>query len=246
MSAFVALCLAPASSERVPFASGTALVVVRTASAVVAAVDSKETWREFRDGQWSAEEREICKAAAVGPYYAMVAGLDRGIGFDALEETAGAWRAGDRLDTLAANTATVLARSFGSLLDSLRSADPAEFERRYARSAVLQLALLGIEGRTPEVIVLQILGDLSLHVTRCPGDCPVSRSAFFLGTHDKIDESARRYSALISRLGAGNIASLIELEHRDRPDVVGGPVSVIRMTAAGAQFVQSGACQSSQ
>jgi hypothetical protein len=244
--ALIVLSLANASSERIPSGSGTALVVVRTASAVLAAVDSKETWREYRDGHWSDEVRQICKAAAVGPYYAMVAGLDRGIGFDALEETAAAWHPGDRLDTLAANTASVLARSFGALLDSLRSADPAEFERRYAKNAALQLVLFGMEGRTTEVIILQLLGDRSLHVTRCPGDCPVPRSAFFLGTHDKIDESARHNSALVSRLDARNIASLIELEQQDRPDVVGGPVSVIRLTAAGAQLVQPGACSLSR
>ena len=178
----------------------------------------------------------------------MVAGFDRGLGlngmgFDALRETNAAWRPGDTFDTFVTNTAAALSRSLGNLLDSLQAADPAEFERRYAHATALQLALFGMEKRTPEVVILQFLGDRSLRKTRCPGDCPAPISAFFLGTHDKIDEMARRNSSLIAHLDGKNIAALIDLEHEDRPDVVGGPVSVVRMTAAGAELVQNGACR---
>ena len=173
----------------------------------------------------------------------MVAGLDRGTGFDALAETAAAWRPGDNIETLASNAVGALSQSLGRLFDSLQSADPVEFGRRYARETALQIALFGVEKRTPEVIVLQFLGDRSRRVMHCPGDCPAQRSTFFLGTHDKIDETTRRNSSLIAHLDARNIAALIDLEREDRPDVVGGPVSVVRVTAAGAELVQAGACQ---
>jgi len=234
----------------VEYGSGTALVIVRSAKSVLAAVDSKETYRKFQEGVWSAEEKQICKAAPVGPYYSLVAGLDRGSdGFDALREISKAWQPGDSLVELAARVTSSLPVRLSSLLETLRAADPAEFDQRYRNTVALQIALLGVEGHNSKVIILEFLTNqssgnpaLSVRTTECPGNCGRSPSAFFLGVHEKIDQSVQSDSRLVAGLRESNIASLVELERQNRPDLVGGPVAVIRMDSNGSALLQSGAC----
>jgi hypothetical protein len=211
----------------------------------------RETYRQYRDGQWSAEVRQICKASPVGPFYAMIAGLDRdNNGFKPLDEIQKAWqRPGESLDELASPAGDALRRRLMSLLETIRAIDPGEFDRRYRGELALQVALLGMEGRTPKVVVLEFATSsssdaptLSLRVTRCPGDCPHAVSAYFLGTHEKIDESARRDPRFVAGLDERNIAALIDLERQDRPDLVGGLVAVIRISVSGTMLLQSGTC----
>ncbi len=231
--------------------SGTAAVVMRSPHLLMAAIDSKETYRLYRDGGVSIEEGEICKADRIGPYFAMVAGLDRGSnGYDALREVSQTWRPTDNLDALAARAGASLSPLLSGLLSQIRDADAKDFTARYGGQPALELSLFGVENRVPRVVILEFsVKDtasssltLSLHTTRCPGDCAQASTAYFLGTHQEIDRAVRSNPALISPPKEKNIEALIDLEKSERPELVGGPVAVIGMDQSGAILLHQGAC----
>ena len=233
------------------FGYGTAVVVLRSSEVVLAAVDSKEIYREYRDGKAIVDERTTCKLTAAGPYYAIVAGLSHGTnGFDALKEAAQSYSAGEGLGEMAIRAESSVPRLLVPLLRDIRDMDPADFALRYRGQTVLQLTLIGREKGSPRVIVLEFVEKesdadsliLSTRSRSCPGDCPNPTSAYFLGTHDKIDEAVTRDNTLIRRPDESRVEKLIHFEYIDRPDLVGGPLSMVKVGKSGGTVLRRGAC----
>jgi hypothetical protein len=233
------------------FGYGTAVVVLRSSEVLLAAVDSKEIYRDYRDGKAFVDERTTCKLTAAGPYYAIVAGLSHGTnGFDALKEAAQSYRAGDGLDEVATRTVSSVPRLLAPLLKALRERDRADFAQRYRGQTVLQLTLMGRDRGSPRVIVLEFVErdaatdspELSTRSISCPGDCPNPTAAYFLGTHDRIDEAVTRDNSLIRRPSESQVEKLINFEYTDRPDLVGGPLSMVRIGKSGGTVLRPGAC----
>jgi len=233
------------------YGHGTAAVLMRSPRLVVAGIDSKETYLQYAGGTIRTEDREVCKAARLGNYYALVAGLDRGSGgYDALDVARAAVQPGDSIGELAARVAASIALRLTSLLSQIRTANPSGFSQRFGGQTVLQLSLLGVEERVPKVVILEFTESegasfavsLSLRETRCPGDCANPSTAYFLGVHDDIDDAVRRNPRLSSPPSDKTVGALIDLEKVGRPDIVGGPVAVIRMDQSGVAVVNPGVC----
>jgi hypothetical protein len=231
--------------------SGTAVVVLRSAKVLFTAVDSKETYRQYQGGSSATEERTVCKVARVGPYYAIVAGIAHASnGFDTLRVAQSLYRPGDGLDALASRIRESLPGQLTPLLDSLRNADPSGFAGQYEGQAAVQLALVGREGGQPRVVSVEFVianrgggfPALSTRVMSCPGDCPSPTSAYFFGTHGKIDEFLRQHPGFTVHPDESRAEALLNLEYADRPDLVGGPVSTIRIDGSGDAMVRGGAC----
>jgi hypothetical protein len=232
------------------YGGGTTAVLMRSPRLLFAGIDSRETYLQYHEGKVQAEDREVCKAARLGPYYALVAGLDRGSnGYDALREVGAVWHPGESLDELAAGVEGSVAPPLISLLSQIRTTNPSGFIQRFTGQVVLQLSLLGVQNRVPEIIILEFtesentssLG-LSLRTTRCPGDCSRSSTAYFLGAHDEIDDAVLHNPKLIAPPSGKNVGALIDLEKLRRPDIVGGPVAIIGMDQSGVVLVNPGAC----
>jgi hypothetical protein len=233
------------------FGYGTAVVVLRSSELLLAAVDSKEIYRDYRDGNATADERTSCKLTAAGPYFAIVAGLAHGTnGFDALKEAAQSYKAGDSLGQMAIRAESSEPRLLVPLLRAIRDSAPVDFAQRYRGQTVLQLTLMGRDNGSPRVVVLEFVENepapgslfLSTRSRSCPGDCPHPTAAYFLGTHDKIDEAVTRDITLIRRPDEGRVEKLIQFEYTDRPDLVGGPLSMVKVGKSGGTILRPGAC----
>jgi hypothetical protein len=249
--------LSPTPALSQGYGYGTAVVVLRSSEVLLAAVDSKEIYRDYRDGEAVVDERTACKLTSAGPYYAIVAGLSHGTnGFDALKEAAQSYTAGDGLGEMAARAERSVPRLLVPLLKAIQDSDPADFARRYRGRTVLQLSLMGLDRGTgrdngsPRVVVLEFIEKeaapgypgLSTRTASCPGDCPDPTAAYFLGTHDKIDEAVARDGALIRPPTESRVEKLIGFEYLDRPDLVGGPLSILRIGKSGGTILRPGVC----
>jgi hypothetical protein len=109
---------------------------------------------------------------------------------------------------------------------------------------------MGAEARKPKVIVI-LFGaaegtdggvNITSRVMTCPGNCGAPNAAYFLGVHETIDKAIQSDPSKIRYADETHLRALIDLEYASRPDVVGGPVSLIRTSAAGPVFVDPGAC----
>jgi hypothetical protein len=238
--------------------TGTAVVALRSPGLLMAAVDSEETTVVYRNGA-AAGHRNMCKVTRAGPFFAIVAGLAHGWDgrsdgddaspFDALREAENAWRPGDTLDSLVARIGESFPRRLIPLLEAYYRADPAEYARHYRGQSVLQFLLLGTERGAPQARIVEFLelgtSDAPMLVVRdggCPQDCAAPHNAWFLGTHDRIDAFVRSHNSAIRENDERNLDRLIALEYEDRPDIVGGPVSIVKVDRAGGTLVRGGAC----
>lgn len=220
----------------------------------MAAVDSEESTVVYREGERERSRRNICKVAKVGPFFAVVAGVAHGSGvvsepFDALRETQRVWRSGDSLDTLAARLGDAIPGRLLPLLEAVRRAEPDEFVRNYQGQAALQLLLLGTEQGSPQVRIVEFIAAgradsvaLSVRRSGCPGDCVQPHNAWFLGTHDRIDQFVRTHAGAIGRTDERTLDRLIALEYEDKPEIVGGPVSIVRADRTGTLLLRNGVC----
>jgi len=230
--------------------SGTAVVVLRSPDVLLAAVDSNENYLLYRDGVPTLDRRTVCKVAQAGPYYAIVAGIANGTnGFDALRETEKAWRSGATLDAVAAGISAAIPPQLTPLMQSLYEADHAAFVRQYRGKTALQLLLLGAENGIPQMRIVEFTEAgaagsvlLSAKTSACRGDCAPGRTAWFLGTHDRIDQFVRGHAAAIRHPDERSLDKLIALEYQDRPDLVGGPISMLKVTRTGGTMIRDGAC----
>jgi hypothetical protein len=228
--------------------AGTTVVVIRSPKILLAAVDSRETWVEYRGGIVSSEQRSICKARKIGPFYALVAGTARGTnGFNALDEVAKAYNAGLGINELAGRVRDSMPAVLGRLLDSVRESNPEEYTRRYAGQTALQIVIAGVEAGVTRSAVVEFFEDstgsaMSARMRMCPGECSGLVSTVFLGIHGEIDALVARDNAMLLRPAAGLAESLIAVESAAHPDVVGGPVSIVKFDKSGGQMVQGGAC----
>ena len=230
---------------------GTAVVVLRSPKELYAAVDSKEIDEEYRDGRLSVGERLACKIRKVGPYYSIVAGLMRGTnGFDALREAADAYKPGDNLDTLSQSLERSVPPSLGPMLTVLLAQDPEGFRKNYGQYAALHLTLIGREQNTPKVVVVEFQAvpdadrnvSLATRTMSCPGDCPAPNAGYFLGAHEAVEATVQRNPAFLLRPSEREVEQLIGLEYASRPDIVGGPITMLKISPAGSSVLRSGAC----
>jgi hypothetical protein len=233
------------------FEHGTAVVVLRSPKAIYAAVDSKEIDQTWRDGKLSLDEKVVCKVRKVGPYYSIVAGIMRGTnGFDALQEATNAYIPGDDLEKLGSALSQSVPVSLAPLLETMLETDPAMFAKNYAAQAALHLTLIGNEQNAPKVVVVEFQAvkeatgpmTVATRIRSCPGDCPAPSTGYFLGAHEAVEQSVRRDPAILSKPSEGGIEKLIDLEYADRPDIVGGPMSMLKVSPSGSSVLRNGAC----
>jgi len=251
-AAFVLLLLsfgtaAPAQVEGI--GHGTAVVVLRSPKAIFAAVDSKLTIETSRDGVRTFESGTHCKVRRVGPYYSIIAGIAGTTnGFDAQDEVARSFRAGDDLAALANAVLQSLPKSLAPKLQELRASDPAFLSSSFG-DAALNLTLLGRDRGVPRVFVDQfsvIADGMTIRVTgramSCPGDCPAANAGYFLGEHEATESAVRLNPSILLHPDEQQVEKLIHLEYASRPDVVGGPLSVIKVTPSADTVLLAGAC----
>jgi hypothetical protein len=229
--------------------SGTAVVVIRSPKSIYAAVDSKLTYREYRDGELSVTNTLLCKMKPVGPYYSIVAGAVRGTnGYNAQEEIARAYAPGRGIDEMLSALQALVPEKLVPMFQTMRDIDPDTFDSNLA-GAELEVALIGMDHNTPKVGIVEFHATdengqvgLTAKMSTCPGNCPRPTVGYFLGTHEAIEASIRTDNSVLSHPSEEKLEQLIRLEFASHPDIVGGPVAMIRISAAGSSVLREGAC----
>jgi len=250
------LCCLPMAGQG--YSHGTAGVVIASAEKIVAAIDSKEVNREYlSDGTSVSDDRISCKVRHTGPYYTMVAGISRATdGFDALRMAGALYREGDSLDTYASRLAVALPDRLATILTAVRLADGAAFDRSFRGQDVLQLTLLGAErdafGSHPRAVVIAFRAwwDEQSHRVGvegqragCPGDCGNRNAIYLIGMHEEAQHFVDAYPDVARDVTADRALQLIRIEYASHPETVGGPATVVRVTSAGAELEETGACE---
>lgn len=233
------------------FAHGTAVVVLRSPKALYAAVDSKEIDENYRNGQLSVAEKLACKIRKVGPYYSIVAGIMRGTnGFDALQEAADAYKPGDDLEAVGESLRQSVPKTLAPMLTALLEQDPDGFQKNYGRYGALHLTLIGNEQKAPKVVVVEFRAltsaegkvSVATRTMSCPGDCVAPNAGYFLGAHEAVEASVHDNPSVLIKPSELEVQRLIDLEYASRPDIVGGPVTMVKVSPSGSVVLHNGAC----
>jgi hypothetical protein len=254
LSLFAAVfALAGPAARGEGFGHGTALVVMRSRDAIFAAADSKEIYTEYREGKPTTESKLTCKVVRAGPWLIMMAGIIHGSPqFDALREAVNAWSPGDGIDAFATRLSASLIPLLGSVVASLGGNGLASAGLSGEGSPTLQVAVAGLShdgsAVTPVVRILEFLasdnaaGSMRMRTSRCPGNCATLHSAYFLGVHDAIDRLLAWSPETINHPNPEQLRKLIGLEYDSRPDIVGGPLTMLKIDRSGATIMRNGVC----
>lgn len=218
---------------------------------VVAAADSREIVSSFlANGETVTESREVCKLRRVGSAVALAAGFIRANDFYALDAIRELARKGQSLDELTAIVMEALPPKLGPALEAARKAGDEALRQTLEERDALEVAIIGMRDGAPgvSVIAFKAHADVDGHISitsrreRCPGDCTAGTVAFFLGPHEAIEKAIGEDASLAAIPTLTAVAYLNNLEYASRPDVVGGPQTLLRADSLGVRIVQSGAC----
>ncbi|HEY4086566.1 MAG TPA: hypothetical protein VGM43_11545 [Bryobacteraceae bacterium] len=224
-----------------PVLHGTAAAILASRDEIVAPIDSKEVSREFlSDGTRIHGERIACKARPAGPFYVLIAGVTRVTdGFNALQLASGIYREGDTLTEFAARLESEISPRLEAALGALP--DPG---RSFNGQEVLQIGLLGAEAGKPRAVVVTFEagrpegGEIAIKARLSAG----SKAVHLLGMHEESDRFLSTHPEATADVSAPRALQLIGLEYASQPDLVGGPATVLRVTADGVQMEEPGAC----
>jgi hypothetical protein len=246
------LALGVASLFGQGYGHGTSVAVLTSADSIVAAVDSKEVNRQYlSDGTQVVDDRIACKVRRTGQFYVFIAGISRATdGFDALQAAGNLYRDSDTLDEFTARLMDGLPAHLSAILNVIRSADQAAFDRDFSGQDVLQMSLLGTDQGRPRAVIVTFRAVISEsgrvaiepHRTSCMSDCKNPNSIYLLGMHDEADVFVHAHQEIAGDTTTGRALQLIHMEYASHPEAVGGPETVVRVTGAGAVMEQSGAC----
>jgi hypothetical protein len=132
----------------------------------------------------------------------------------------------------------------------MHDVDPPMFTKTYGGSAALQLILIGTDQHAPKVVVAEFQAvessssaiRLDTRTMSCPGTCSTPTVGFFLGAHEAIEQALKHESRILSRPDEHGVEKLIGLEYDSRPDIVGGPLSMLKIDRSGPTMLRSGTC----
>jgi hypothetical protein len=233
------------------FGHGTTAVVIRSPKAILAGVDSKETYSEYRNGQLSVTSNLVCKLTQVGPYYALIAGIARGTnGFDALDEIRHAYQPGDSLAIFTSRLRASIPPRLEPMLTVIRDLDPRQFDRIYLQQTALTITAFGIEAGLPSVAIVDFRANgapqgpvtLASESMSCPGTCSSPTMAYLSGVHERLDNFLVSNPEILNRPTEDHIREMLEMESQSHPDIVGGPPVLIKIDKYRASVISSGVC----
>ena len=124
---------------------------------------------------------------------------------------------------------------------------PGFYEKMFRGKELLQVVMAGMENGTPTIIVMAFessispSGELKINVKSrpCPGiACPSSSVYIFMGEHDDIDRYLLTDPGILKDNPVDVIQKLIEIEVTSKPETVGPPINILRITKGGSEWIQ--------
>ena len=245
----------PALAELYPsntVAHGTAQITMVEPGRVVAASDSKEiSYTYLSDGTTNVVEYESCKIRRSGGVVLLGAGFVRANEFNALDEIRNASRAGEQVSDVADRVRREVPGPLGRSLEAARKVGDSYLKRALAESNALEITVIGTQHGQPAAALLEfrarMIGRDHINIEtsehRCPGDCPGGRAIYRTGLHEAIDK-ALASGEWTESATPERASELLSLEYASRPDVAGGPKSLVEVRSLNIRFIEAGACAS--
>jgi hypothetical protein len=246
------LCVTAAGRETLGRVShGTSEIILISPGFIAVSADSKEVNTAFlSNGKTTTREVESCKVARVASFVAMAAGYVRADAFDALDFVRNSYQANETFHSFAARLTNLISKSLARTLKSTVKVGDRAFQDSLTHQDALEIALIGVESGQPAVEVLsfqartEASGNIEILSRKysCPGDCYNGHAAFYLGVHGAVDRMVARQPDLITSATLETASMLNRLEYNERPDIVGGPQTLITADTFGIHVINGGAC----
>lgn len=225
-----------------PDANGTVIYVRIAQGEVVIAADSKQLY-PYSGGNGTAIE--VCKIRRSGDVYFASAGIagDKDEGFDVRQVAEQAIRYSGDLHGKVKEFQRLLEVPLINVLKVFKRQDLARY-KRFLLEAPLVTVFVRVEDQAPfllanEVTFVETSRDsIELHqrLYSCPGDCRPP-TTLPIGSSLRADE-LELTEHFWDRGAVNGVRELMKMSIADRPDEAGSPVNILRLTKAGAEWVE--------
>jgi len=216
---------------------GTTVIVMRTADGILVAADAKGT----RKGSNPPPQ---CKIQQYGSVFVAIAGVNKiesaGLDTERVVRTAVA-TPGPLLSKVEAFR-TAASKYLFADLETVKKSNPTLYEQAYRGKRILDVTFASMNGEMPEAVVQTFFvdGAGTLHDLRSAlSDHRVLASGMTSAIKSYTDQNSEWYSQLGPDVA---IRKMMQLEIAANKDAVGPPVSILKMDAVGARWVEQGAC----
>jgi hypothetical protein len=216
---------------------GTTVIVMRTAGGVLVAADAKV----IRQGS-NAPPR--CKIHQYGNVFVAIASVSENdrAGLDTERIVRTAIATPGPLFSKVESFRSVASKYLLADVESVKKSNPSFYEQAYRGKRILDVTFASMNADMPEAVVQTFFvdGTGTLHDLRSPlGDHRVLATGMTNAIKSYTDQNSDWYSQLGPDVA---IKKLMELEIASNKDAVGPPVSILKMDAGGARWVEPGAC----
>lgn len=229
------------------FVNATTIILVRTDQSVYIGADSMRILSTVSEPRG---RLLVCKIRRVGNTYVVASGPVEypPTGFVLSELVDRAARSPGSLADKADALDGIALKPFTEVATHLRAHHP-QFSHLYLDSYFIQVAFVGFEDGKPVVTMRKYMPKiaqdlLSLSVASCPStECPPAVNIWLIGggkvAWGRLASDPR---FLLDRDTPDAIRELINLQIAATPDKAGPPISILRVQAMGARWIERGAC----
>lgn len=221
----------------------TSIVVLITRDYIVLGADSK---RLILNDQSDVTARQsVCKIRKAGNYCYALAGFvaSRSTGFSADSLVQAHLQTTTDYNKAIAAIKRAIKKALRRELQYQKDNQPASFSKKAIKEPVLEIVVLRMENNVPavQIIGFELTDAETITVTdytaSCPGDCPTQPvQVYFLGEYNGMEKYLDQNRALTDPVAL--VEQLITVQSKTTPSSVGGPVNVIKFSAAGVEWLK--------
>lgn len=207
----------------------TTIVASRTDTEIVVGADSKVTWA--RDGL-----REVdCKIYQVGKVFFALAGIggDAGTDFSVAEIVKQVASSRGRLEEIVRTCELMIQSPLYATIEGMKIQHPEFFERHLSQGSYLDIVFFGFENGLAAMYLQSYWAD-KIESKGFRGRFDFTFLGYWKPLAQFIETRHDYWNIGITAA----TRNLIQMAIDDNPDLVGPPISIIRITADGAEWVQ--------
>jgi hypothetical protein len=224
-------------------AMATSIVAVRVNDRLIVGADSKET----RADNLPVTER-FCKIGRASGFYFVTAGFVRVLNseFDAHTIITNASRIAGKIEGKITAVEQAVTGPLIRALTRHRQRYPLDYRQRFKTGSALQIIFFGVEAGSTFMITSEFIStppdlehiQLKINRSKCPGECPDGDDIFAGGENDAFEKFLNDKPNYWKINPIEAVRTLIELEIKNSPNLVGPPVDILYVDKNGAQWIQ--------
>lgn len=222
----------------------TSIVVLITPDYILLGADSKRMIIDYNAN--TTINQSVCKIQKAGKYCYALAGLvaSRNTSFSADSIVAKYLNTPGSKEQAIAKIKTAIKKALRKEFLYQQQNDPASFKKAIeAKEHILEVVILSVCNNAPQaqIIGFQLTDEKTIEVKEyaasCPGDCPVQQPQFyFLGEYSGMEKYLKEKGAPADPVSL--VEQLIINQSKATPGYVSAPVSIVRYTAKGMEWLK--------